>query len=185
METIVPNRVNAPMSGQYRTKFAGRLLLAALPMALIGASANAIGAASEGETDPMRFFEGRTESVSTIKLIMKKPFHSRSLGRGEIDNGVLNLVQRVNDEGKPPFERRWRMRQVAPGRFSGTMSEAIGPVTVDEVGGRYRFRFRLKGNLSVEQWLIPLPGGKVARSKTSIRKLGMTVGRSEGTVRKL
>jgi len=65
------------------------------------------------------------------------------------------------------------------------MSEATGPVVAEEIGGRYRFRFKMKGNLSVEQWLTPLPGGKVARSKVSIRKLGMTVGHSDGTIRKL
>jgi hypothetical protein len=98
---------------------------------------------------------------------------------------VLNLVQRVQEDGKSPFDRRWRMRQVGPGRFAGTMTEAVGPVAVEEVGERYRFRFKMKGNVSVEQWLTPLPGGKVARSNVTIRKLGMTVGRSDGTIRKL
>ena len=57
------------MSGNYRPIRASRLLLAALPIALVGASASATNKGSEGQTDPMRFFEGRTESVSTIKLI--------------------------------------------------------------------------------------------------------------------
>jgi len=173
------------MSGNYRTVFASRLMLAALPIALLGASPSAGSATADVQSDPMRFFEGRTESVSTVKLIMRKPFSSRSMGRGVISGGVLNLVQQVEEDGKAPFDRRWRMRQVGPGRFAGTMTEAIGPVTVDEVGERYRFRFKLKGNVSVEQWLTPQPGGKVARSKVTIRKMGMTVGRSEGTVRKL
>jgi hypothetical protein len=173
------------MSGNHRPIFASRLLLAALPIALVGASASATNSGSDGQTDPMRFFEGRTESVSTIKLMMRKPYESRSLGRGEIDSGVLELVQRVQDEGKAPYNRQWRMRQVSPGRFSGTMTEAAGPVVAEEVGGRYRFRFRMKGNLSIEQWLTPLPGGTAAHSKISIRKFGMIVGRSEGTIRKL
>ena len=65
------------------------------------------------------------------------------------------------------------------------MSDAVGPVTVDEIGGKYRFRFKAKGNVTVEQWLMPQPGGRSALSKTSIRKFGMVVGRSEGTIRKL
>lgn len=162
-----------------------RLLLVSLPIAMIGASAWAGTEAPDPSTDPMRFFEGRTESLSTVKVIMRKPYRSRTLGEGKIDDGVLNLVQRVHEEGKAPYDRRWRVRQVAPGRFTATMSEAIGPVVAEEIGGRYRFRFRMKGNLAIEQWLTPLPGGKVARSKISIRKLGMTVGRSEGTIRRL
>jgi hypothetical protein len=166
-------------------KFASRLLLAAVPLTLVGASVSAESSSSGSPSDPMRFFEGRTESLSTIKLMMRKPYRSKTTGEGEINDGVLHLVQRVHEEGKPPFERRWRMRHVAPGRFTGTMSEAIGQVHVDKVGERYRFRFKMKGNISIEQWLIPLPGGTSARSKTSIRKFGLTVGRSEGTIRKL
>ena len=76
------------------------------------------------------------------------------------------------------------MRKVGPGRFAGTMSQAKGPVTVDEVDGRFRFRFRMKGGVSVEQWLIPV-SHDAARSRLTIRKLGFTVGRSEGTIRRL
>lgn len=173
------------MLGRNRTRLACRLLPALLPVILIGASASAETAGTDRSGDPMHFFEGRTESLSTIRVIMRKPYRSRTLGDGTIDDGVLHLVQRVHEDGKAPFERRWRVRQLGPGRFSATMSEATGPVTVDRLGGHYRFRFKMKGNLSIEQWLIPLPGGTSARSKLSIRKFGMTVGRSEGVIRKL
>jgi hypothetical protein len=117
---------------------------------------------------------------------MKKPYKSRSIGRGEIKaDGSLLLIQLVEEEGKPPHERRWHIREISPGRFTGTMSEAKGPVTIDEVGGKYRFRFRMKGNVSVEQWIAPLPGGKTASTKVMIRKMGITVGHSEGTIRRL
>lgn len=184
METIADIRVNHAMSDKYRRLLASRSMAALLPIALLGASASA-GAAEAQLADPLRFFEGRTESVSTVKLIMKQPFTSRAQGNGEVDRGVLNLIQKVHDDGKPVFNRRWRMRQVGPGEFSGTMSEAVGPVTAEEVDGKYRFRFKMKGNLSVEQWITPLPGGRSAQSRTTIRKLGLTVGRSEGNIRKL
>lgn len=154
--------------------------------ALFGLALSADVASAERLSDPLSFFEGRTESTATVKVMTKKPYHSRSIGKGEIrKDGALHLVQRVEDEGKAPYERRWVIRQVSPGRFSGTMNEATGPVTVEEMGGGYRFRFKMKGSVSVEQWLTPLPGGKAARSKVTIRKFGMTVGKSEGMVRKL
>ena len=65
------------------------------------------------------------------------------------------------------------------------MTEAVGPVVAEEIGGKYRFRFKMKGNLVIEQWLTPLPGGKEAISKVNIRKYGMKVGSSDGTIRKL
>lgn len=136
--------------------------------------------------DPLKFFEGRTESVGMVKLAMKKPFRSRAIGRGEIRaDGTLDLVQRVMDEGEQPRERRWRMRQVAPGRFSGTMSEAKGPVTVETVGDRFRFRFRMDGNIAIEQWLTPMPDGRSARSVVTVRKYGIRVGGSDAVIRKL
>ena len=160
--------------------------MALVPIA-VAAAAMSIGKANAApHNDPLRFFEGRTESVSTVKVIAKKPFLSRSIGRGEMEpDGTLHLVQRVEEEGKPPFDRRWRISQVGPGRFSGTMSEAKGPVTIEEVEGGYRFQFKMKGSVSVEQWLTPMPDGKSAHSEITIRKFGITVGHSEGTVRKL
>ena len=136
--------------------------------------------------DPLRFWEGRTESTSTVKIVMKKPYRSHAVGRGRIKaDGSLDLVQRVEEDGQAAKERRWQIRQVAPDRYQGTMSEAKGPITIDEVGGKFRFRFKMPGNLAVEQMLIPLPGGRSAISKVTIKKLGVTVGRSEGTVRKV
>lgn len=155
--------------------------------AILAAFATIPGAATaERLFDPLRFFEGRTETVSTVKVMLKKPYRSRAIGQGEIkSDGSLHLVQRVEDDGKAPHDRRWHIRQVAPNRFSGTMSEAKGPVTVEEIEGRYRFRFKMKGNLSVEQWVTPQRGGRVASSKVTIRKMGVTVANSEGMIRKL
>jgi hypothetical protein len=158
-----------------------------VPIVLLGASA---AASAEAErvanlSDPMSFFDGRTEGVSTVKVMMRKPFRSKTIGDGSVNGGVLTLVQKVVEEGKSPYDRRWKMRQASPGRFTGSMSEAVGPVVAEDVGGRYRFRFKMKGNLVIEQWLTPLPGGQEALSKVNIRKYGMKVGTSEGTIRKL
>lgn len=143
-------------------------------------------ATAETIDNPMRFFEGRTESVGTIKILMKQAFRSISIGTGRIEpDGSLSLVQQVWDEGRPLRERRWKIRQVGPGRFLGSMSEANGPVTIEEVGGNYRFSYKMKGNISVVQLLVPMAGGKAARTSVKIRKFGMTVGTSEGTIHKV
>lgn len=142
--------------------------------------------AAAAKTDPMQFFEGRTESIGTVRLVMKKPFQSKAIGEGEIKpDGSLVLVQRVYDQGEQPRVRRWHMRRVGEGRYSGTMSEAKGPVTVEEIDGKYRFRFRMDGSVSVEQWLIPAPDGQSARSKITIRKYGIHVGSSNAVIHKL
>jgi hypothetical protein len=158
----------------------------AFRVALISAAAVISSAAVAEPIKPLEFFEGRTESNGTIKIVLKKAFKSRSIGNGKIESdGTLTLIQRVEDEGKPPRERRWKIRQTGPKRFIGTMSEASGPITIEEIDGRYRFRFKMKGNLAVEQWVTPNPGGKTAKNTMTIKKLGMTVGTGTGTIRKL
>lgn len=160
-----------------------RSVLLALAAIALSAPAAAAPAAS---ASPLAFFEGRTVSEGTTKIVLKKPYKARSQGVGRIEpDGTLNLVQQVQEGAEPRKERRWRIRQVAAGRFSGTMSEAIGPVIVEQVGERFRFRFRMKGGLSVEQWLTPLAGGMTARSTLVVRKLGVAVARGEALIRRL
>ena len=158
-------------------------------VALAGLASATSLSASEGEIgrpDPMRFFEGRTEMVSTVKVLMSKPYQSRTLGQGRLLNdGSLALVQQVQDEGKPTTSRLWKIRKVDQNSFAGTMSEAVGPVKVEAVGGRYRFNFKMKGDLAVEQWVTPMADGRTARSNASVKKFGVRVATSEGFIRRL
>ena len=171
-------RIDGPIEKRAQCMMAGLALLVALPLPS--------AASGEKLLNPLHFFAGRTESEGTIVVLTKKRRHMRSVGRGRImADGSLMLVQRVEEPGRPAYDRRWHIRQISPGLFSGTMSEAKGPVTIDEIGGRYRFRFRMKGHLSVEQWLTPLPGGKSVRNTMTIRKFGLAVAHSEGTIRKI
>ena len=143
-------------------------------------------AAPQPDASPLAFFEGRTVSEGTTKIMLRKPYRTRSDGVGRIDgDGTLLLVQQVEEGSEPRKERRWRIRQIAPNRFSGTMSEAVGPVEVEKVGARFRFRFRMKGGLAVEQWLTPLADGVSARSTLTVRKLGIAVARGEALIRRL
>lgn len=136
--------------------------------------------------DPLSFFEGRTETTATIKVLMRKPYRTRSVGHGRIEaDGSLILVQRVHDDGEPSRERRWKVRRAGAERFTAAMSEAVGPVQIDRIGESYRFRFKLKGNLSAEQWMTLLPGGRAARDTLKVRRLGITVATSTGIVRKV
>ena len=143
-------------------------------------------AVADNTKAPLQFFSGKTEMNSTVKVIMKKVFKSRAVGNGRIlGDGSLSLAQQVFDEGEASKQRNWKIRQVKPGHYAGTMNEAVGPVVVDEIDGRFRFKFKMKGGLAVEQWMTPLPGGNAARSTTTVRKLGMKVASSNGIIRRL
>ena len=153
---------------------------------IIAATLLPASAVADNARAPLQFFNGKTEMVSTIKVIMKKPFRSRAIGTGRIlGDGSLSLAQQVFDEGEPTKQRNWKIRQIAAGQYAGTMTEAVGPVVVEEVDGKYRFKYKMKGNLSVEQWMTPLAGGTAAKSTVTVRKFGMKVASSTGIVRKL
>ena len=143
-------------------------------------------AVAENTRAPLQFFTGKTEMVSTVKVIMKKPFTSRAVGQGRIlGDGTLALAQQVFDEGEATKQRNWKIKQVSSSRYAGTMTEAVGPVVVSEVGGRYQFQFKMKGNLAVEQWVTPLPGGNAAKSATTVKKFGVKVASSDGIIRRI
>lgn len=168
--------------------FHARLALLA-PLLLLAPTSAATWAdtpAAPAPADPMRFFVGRTESSGRVKVLFHKEYGTHSTGLGRIEpDGSLYLVQQVFDDGKPPHERRWHVRQVGPGRYAGTMTEASGPVSIDRVGNRFRFSFAMDGRLNVEQVLTPLPGGRAATNDAKVRRFGMVVATTEGIVRKL
>jgi hypothetical protein len=158
-----------------RLALAAPVLLASAPLA-----------SATQPVDPLRFFEGRTVTDGTMKILFHKPYHSHGVGTGRIENdGSLTLVQRIEDEGKPPHERRWRVWRDGPDRFKATMTEATGPVAIDRVGSDYRFRFKMKGHLSAEEMVTPLPGGTSARTHLKVRRFGIVVATGESTIRKL
>jgi hypothetical protein len=136
--------------------------------------------------DPLQFFAGITESVGTMKAMMHGVQHVQSIGHGTIsEDGILTLVQQVHDQGEPAHERIWRIKQVSPTKFVGTMSEAASPIVIEQVGAGYRFRFKLHGGLSAEQWLVPNDDGKSGISTLVVKKFGVVVAKSKGIVRRL
>ncbi len=115
-----------------------------------------------------------------------KPYRTHSDGHGVMKpDGSLSLVQHVVDEGKEPHDRKWRVRPVGEGSFSAMMSEAIGPVTIQQVGDSFRFRYKMKGKLSVEQILTPMPDGRSARNVGKVKRMGVTVATTTGVIRKV
>ena len=101
---------------------------------LVALTANGGDARAGSLVDPLLFFEGATESVGTLSILMQK---------------------------------------------------ATGAVTIEQVGDRYRFRFAMKGTLSVEEWLTPLVGARSATNELTVRRFGLRVASYRGTIRKI
>jgi|SRR3954447_13768397 hypothetical protein len=149
------------------------------------AGLSACAATAPTDVTDLRFFVGSTETVSVTKVIMQKPFVTRSVGEGKINpDGSLELVQRVKEQNRKEFDRRWQIHEVGKGRFVGTMSEAEGPVSIERIANRYRFRFVIRGNLSVEEWLTPQRDMTTAHIQLTIRKYGVAVAHGDGWIRR-
>jgi len=159
-----------------------RILLA--PLAALAAVAS-VSPAWAAPFQPLRFFDGRTESTGQVKVALSAPHGLKVHGRGKMEpDGTLILDQTVEEEGKPVRQRHWQMKQVSPGLYAGTISDAVGRVQVETVGNRFRLRFKMKeGGYAAEQWLTPSADGTVLQNDMTIKKFGITVATVEETIR--
>ena len=153
---------------------------------MIVATAMLLAAATpEVAFNPVEFFRGRSHGDGNLKVIFQrsKAIAVDSLGRDEKDGSLL-LEQVIREPGKPARTRFWRLRETAPGRFDGTLTDAAGPVRVDVTGHKVRIRYQGKDHLDFEQWLAPAGPGRVTNSMR-VRRFGFTVARFEEVIRKL
>lgn len=142
----------------------------ALPLAA------AVAAQSPKPFDPVGFFTGTTHGRGTLKELLGKEKRTATQSVGRVDSaGWLILDQRVVVEGDPDRQRRWRLKQVSPGKYRGTLSDAVSPVDAEVTGQSARIRYTMKGGIKVEQVLTPLPGGRALSNRATFRKFGMKV----------
>ena len=152
------------------------MIRAAAGATSIALAAAAAPAATPRAFDPVAFFTGTTQGRGELKELLGKPKKTSTQSVGRVDrDGWLILEQKVAVEGDPLRRRRWHLRQTSPGRFSGTLSDAKGPVEVEVHGQSVRIRYVMKGNIKVEQVLTPLPGGRSLINRGTYRKFGMKV----------
>ncbi|WP_267389249.1 DUF3833 family protein [Sphingomonas sp. GC_Shp_3] len=135
---------------------------------------------------PLAFFDGHTEGRGVLRVIASKPRTVHVTGTGRLGpDGALSLVQRIDQEGKQPRTRTWSLKPNRSGGYSSMLSDATGPVLVATDRGRLHIRFRTKGDVRVEQWLVLEPGGRVARNHLVARKFGLRVAVLDETITKI
>jgi hypothetical protein len=147
-----------------------------------GTSANA----DPGKLDMTAFFTGRTHADNVLKVAFKHatPLIVDSVG-GKGDKGDFVLIDTIHEGDKPVRMRKWIMRQVGPGHFTGSLSDAVGPVDIIVDGNSAIVQYVMKGGLKVRQKMDLLPDGKTLANHVSVTKFGMKFGSVEGKIRKL
>ena len=155
------------------------LLLAAVP-APAAAPAAQPGSALE------RFFIGATEGSGTVQVVLSGRHKVRDRSRGRMDAaGALLIDQVVEEEGKPPRRRSWRLVRAGGSKVGGTISDAKGAVQGELTGDALHLRYRLAEGPSVEQWITLDPGGRSARNRMVFHRFGMKVATVETVIRKV
>ena len=147
---------------------------------------SAPAAAAESRLDLTEFFSGRTHAEGDLRVAFRKPVKHivDSVGR-KGSNGEFILIDRIREGDQPVRERRWVMRASGSGGFTGTMTDAVGPVQVTVAGPKATIRYRMKGGISIDQQLVLQRGGKALANHVTGRRLGVRVARLVGTIRKL
>jgi len=136
--------------------------------------------------DPIIFFAGATHGTGTLHILFSKPRHTDVRGVGMSGaTGEITLDQDVVQGDGPTKHRTWRLRRTAPGRFGGTLTDAVGPVVADAQGNVLRIAFTMKGGLRVEQRLYLQSGGRVALNTMTVRKLGIVVARLDERIERV
>lgn len=150
-----------------------------------GAAAIQLPAGSSATLDPIAFFTGRSEGFGTVDTLLGRPVKLlvESIGRREGDTLILD--QTIREGAKPSRVRRWIMRPVAPGRYTGTLTDAEGPVNVTVAGPRASIRYRMRGGFDVNQQLTLQSEGRTLLNRLHVKKFGVRVAIVEETIRKL
>jgi len=156
--------------------------------AALGATAPASGASASAGTviNLPAFFSGRSHSEGELKIV----FHGTeklvidSVGRADGDGNFV-LVDTVHEGDKPVRTRKWVMRPVGPNHFSGTLSDANGPVDAVVDGNQATISYTMNGGLKVQQVMQLQGDGRTLANHVDVRKFGLRFARMDGFIRKL
>ncbi len=136
--------------------------------------------------DPVAFFAGHTEGRGQLAVILAGHTPTLVEGRGVVaSDGSIELHQIVRRGTKPTTQRVWHLYRVSSSRYSGTLSDASGPVTGDVSGNLLHLSFAMRGGLHADQYLYLRSGGQVAQNRMVVSKLGIPVASLDETITRL
>lgn len=138
----------------------GRLAIL-LPLLLTGCTSVALPA-GPAPFDPIAFFTGPSQGSGTLRPVVGSASAITVTSRGTPQPGGLLLVQEIRQQGKAPRTRAWTMRRLGPGRYTGTLTDAEGPVELTTSGPRATVRYRTPDGVTIRQQLALQPDGRTS-----------------------
>ena len=138
-------------------------------------------AADGPPVDPMRFFAGATQGVGVLTTALVNRSAVRVTGTGRRQGEALELVQIVTLGDSAPRRRVWMLRADGPGRWTGSLTDADGPVTAQRDGARLVIRYRDRKGFHIVQTLDPTGPGQV-HNRLVARRFGIRLAVLEETI---
>ena len=158
---------------------------AALPLALALAGCMRTDLpAGTAALDPIAFFTGASQGSGTLDPIVGKKVPIRVESRGTRQGDTLNLVQRITEGSKKPRVRTWIMAPAGPGRFTGSLTDAKGPVAITVTGPRAYIRYTTPSGMKIRQQLALQADGRTILNRLEAFKYGFRLATLHETIRK-
>jgi hypothetical protein len=159
--------------------------LAAAAAVLLLCAGIAAAAPEKPKLDLPAFFTGRTHAENVLKIAFHRAVPLRVDTVGKVEGKQFVLVDTVHEGDKPARIRKWVTREVSPGHYRGTLSDATSPVDIVVSGDRAVVQYVMKGGLRVRQQMNLLADGKTIANHVVVKKFGMRFATVEGKIRKL
>lgn len=132
------------------------------------------------------FFVGATEGEGTLRIVTRSPRTIRVSSTGRIaPDGTITVEQRIAEQGRRPRTRSWHLREVAPGRLAGELTDAAGPVTGEILPGELTLSFRMKDGMQARQRLVLAPDGQSAHNILTVSRFGLRLAVLDETIRRV
>jgi hypothetical protein len=141
--------------------------------------------AEKPKLDMVAFFTGRTEADNLLRVFLKPTVSLNVECTGKVDGKQFVMIETVHEGVKPARQRKWVIHEIGPAHYSGSMTEAVGPVDVVVNGDTAQINYTMNGGLSVAQTLVLQNDGRTLVNHIAVHKFGMRFGSVDGRVRKL
>ena len=146
----------------------------------------ALALAAAPSLDLQAFFTGRTHADNILKIVFHSPEKLIVDSLGRRDGQEFVQIDTVHEGSKPVRTRVWRTHQISPGHFTGSLSDAIGPVDIVVQGNIATIRYVMSdGHLNVVEQLQLQDGGRALSNHVVAKKFGLSFAHVDGTIRKL
>ena len=135
--------------------------------------------------DPVDFFAGHTKGAARLQTIIGSAHTVAVDSRGTRDSrGGLVLVQKIAEQGDAPRLRKWILAPEGKDHWTGTLTDAEGPVRVDRTATDVVIRYRMHGGAEVEQHLQRPPNG-IVENHITVTRLGIRLAALDEQIHKV